>query len=90
MVLVDGVGEAAPDWIVVQAYRKPFINLLWFGIMLISVGFVMSIFRRVGENRFERERGRRLNRLASVVPRPVPYVMGPGPDPALPTPPSRR
>jgi cytochrome c-type biogenesis protein CcmF len=57
MILVDGVGGAPPDWIVVQAYRKPFINLLWFGIFLLSVGFVMSIYRRVDENRFERERG---------------------------------
>ena len=56
-VIVGGIaGEAPPDWIVVQAYRKPFINLLWFGLFLMSVGLVMSIYRRVTENRFERVR----------------------------------
>jgi cytochrome c-type biogenesis protein CcmF len=52
-VLVDGGGAAPPDWVVVQAYRKPFINLLWFGLVLLSLGFVMSIYRRIDEAKFE-------------------------------------
>jgi cytochrome c-type biogenesis protein CcmF len=52
-VIVEGLGEAAPDWIVVQAYQKPFINLLWFGLLLTTIGFLMSIYRRLDENKFE-------------------------------------
>ena len=55
-LVVDGAEATAPDWIVVQAYRKPMINLVWFGLFLLSLGFVMSIYRRVEENRFEATR----------------------------------
>lgn len=48
---VEGAATASEDWIVVQAYRKPFISLLWFGTLVLAVGFVLSIVRRVQEQR---------------------------------------
>ena len=32
-----------------QAYEKPVISLVWIGIILLSFGFGLAIFRRVGE-----------------------------------------
>ena len=48
---VDGASTTPEDWVVVQAYRKPFINLLWFGTIVLMAGFVLSIVRRVRESR---------------------------------------
>ena len=48
---VDGAAATPEDWVVVQAYRKPFINLLWFGTIVLMAGFVLSIMRRVQEGR---------------------------------------
>ena len=53
---VDGAAAAVEDWVVVQAYEKPMINLLWTGIILLGIGFGISIYRRSAENRFERRR----------------------------------
>lgn len=39
------------DVIVIQAIRKPFINLLWLGTFILTAGFLISIYRRVQENR---------------------------------------
>jgi cytochrome c-type biogenesis protein CcmF len=50
-LIVDGVRVVPEDWIVVQAYEKPLINLLWFGLLLLSGGFGLAIFRRVKERR---------------------------------------
>lgn len=38
--------KSADDWVVVQAYEKPFINILWFGAILMFCGFGISFFRR--------------------------------------------
>ncbi len=48
---VEGAQAVPEDWVVVQAYRKPFISLLWLGTIVLGVGFVLSIVRRVREQR---------------------------------------
>ena len=48
---VEGASTAPTDWVVVQAYRKPFISLLWLGTLVLAVGFTLSIVRRVQEGR---------------------------------------
>ncbi|HYE57572.1 MAG TPA: cytochrome c biogenesis protein CcsA, partial [Rhodothermales bacterium] len=47
--VVDGVAVTPEDWIVVQAYEKPFIGVLWLGITLLSLGFVVAFARRIGD-----------------------------------------
>jgi cytochrome c-type biogenesis protein CcmF len=54
---VEGVQSVPEDWIVVQAYEKPFINLLWIGLFILSFGFGISIFRRVKDQRQSMKRG---------------------------------
>ncbi len=46
---VDGVEVTPEDWIVVQAYEKPLIGLLWMGITLLSFGFLIAFVRRIRE-----------------------------------------
>ncbi|NNE47518.1 MAG: cytochrome c biogenesis protein CcsA [Rhodothermales bacterium] len=46
---VDGVASAPENWLVVQAYEKPLINLVWIGIIILSLGFVMAMYRRAGD-----------------------------------------
>ncbi|MEP6677320.1 MAG: hypothetical protein ABJA78_19320 [Ferruginibacter sp.] len=36
------------DFIAVKAYIFPYINLVWFGLVLMAIGFVISIIRRAG------------------------------------------
>lgn len=48
-IVVEGAEVDADDWIVVQAYRKPLINLLWLGTFVLAAGFVVSIVRRAQE-----------------------------------------
>ncbi len=48
-LLVEGVTVMPEDWLVVQAYEKPLINLLWFGIIILTMGFGLAIFRRAGD-----------------------------------------
>ena len=56
---VEGVEVAAREWLVVQAYEKPFINLLWAGLIVMLVGFSLATFRRVGEESLHEERAQR-------------------------------
>lgn len=44
---IDGVDVMPKDWVVVQAYAKPMISLVWIGIIILTVGFCISITRRV-------------------------------------------
>ncbi|MBT8399389.1 MAG: cytochrome c biogenesis protein CcsA [Rhodothermia bacterium] len=44
-----GVEGPREDWILIQAYEKPLINVVWIGIILLSIGFVLSIYRRAQE-----------------------------------------
>ncbi|MEL6589393.1 MAG: cytochrome c biogenesis protein CcsA [Bacteroidota bacterium] len=42
------------DLIVLKAISKPFINLLWLGTFILTFGFLLSIYRRVRENKHMR------------------------------------
>jgi cytochrome c-type biogenesis protein CcmF len=39
------------DYLTIKAYKFPFINLLWFGTVLMVVGFIISILRRLSLNK---------------------------------------
>ncbi len=53
---VDGVPVKQEDWLVVQALEKPFINLVWFGFLMLSFGIGIALFRRIEDYRFSRSR----------------------------------
>lgn len=36
-----------PDWVVFKAISKPWINLLWLGTFILTIGFLIAIWRRV-------------------------------------------
>lgn len=55
-LIVEGVEVLPEDWLVVQAYSKPLISLLWLGILLLAGGFCLSIFRRVQDQRLSLRR----------------------------------
>ena len=42
-LVFDGVKVQADDWIVVQAYEKPFINVMWIGIIVMLFGFGLAV-----------------------------------------------
>ncbi len=46
-----GVKEttAVLDFVTLKAYEFPFINILWLGIVVMTIGFVMSIVQRVNK-----------------------------------------
>ncbi|MES3629316.1 MAG: cytochrome c biogenesis protein CcsA [Longimonas sp.] len=44
---IDGVDVMPDDWVVVQASVKPLISLVWIGFIMLSVGFVIALVRRV-------------------------------------------
>ncbi len=54
--VVEGGEVADEDWVVVQAYEKPFINLVWLGIIVLSVGFTIAMGRRIQDHRNARTR----------------------------------
>ena len=37
------------DWIIIEAVRKPWINLLWIGTLLLVVGFLIAMRKRYVE-----------------------------------------
>jgi len=51
---VEGVDVMPENWVVVQAYTKPLISLLWTGIIVMTVGFIIAIGRRIQDIRFRR------------------------------------
>jgi cytochrome c-type biogenesis protein CcmF len=51
---VQGVDVMPDNWVVVQAYTKPLISLLWIGIIVMTGGFCISIVRRVQDIRHQR------------------------------------
>lgn len=55
---IDGVEVAPEDWLVVQAYEKPFISLVWFGFSLLSLGFAISVWRRISDQRLAAARAK--------------------------------
>ena len=40
-------GVEGPDYVVVQAFEKPAISLVWIGLILLSLGFLLSALRRM-------------------------------------------
>lgn len=51
---VEGVEVEPEDWVVVQAYEKPLISLVWLGILLLTFGFGVAVYRRVQDMRTAR------------------------------------
>ena len=51
-LLEMGVKETSGvlDFVTLKAYEFPFINVLWLGIMVMVVGFFMSIYQRLKTN----------------------------------------
>lgn len=45
------------DWIIMEAVKKPWINLLWLGTLLLVLGFVVAIRRRYLEFVKMRDKG---------------------------------
>jgi len=41
-----GVSRTQKDYIILKAYEKPYINVLWIGSSVMLIGFLMSMFRR--------------------------------------------
>ena len=50
-LIFEGASVAQEEWVVVQAYEKPFISLLWIGTGILGLGFGISFRRRLGEAR---------------------------------------
>lgn len=57
-LIVEGVKAGTEDWVVVQAYVKPFINLVWVGIILFSIGFFIAMARRIQDQRYALQRAK--------------------------------
>jgi cytochrome c-type biogenesis protein CcmF len=45
------------DWIIMEAVKKPWINLLWLGTFLLTIGFTVAISRRYTEFQKMRDKG---------------------------------
>lgn len=54
---VEGTEVPREDWIIVQASLKPFINVFWFGILLLTGGFLVAMVRRIQDLKIWRRRG---------------------------------
>jgi cytochrome c-type biogenesis protein CcmF len=52
-LLQIGVRETTSvlDFVTLKAYEFPFINVLWIGVLVMVIGFVMSIIQRVKQIR---------------------------------------
>ncbi|ARS37287.1 cytochrome c biogenesis protein CcsA [Pontibacter actiniarum] len=46
-----GVNASQKDYIILKAMEKPFVNVLWIGTIVMSIGFVMAIIRRNDEGK---------------------------------------
>ena len=51
VVLQVGVEEAPDDYVTIKAIRKPLINLLWLGTVVLTLGFAVAAVRRARESR---------------------------------------
>ena len=40
------VETSKTDWIIMKGVEKPGINILWIGVMVMTIGFAMSVYRR--------------------------------------------
>ena len=48
---IEGISVTPEDWLVVQSYEKPFISLVWIGFIILTIGFIISIYRRATDQR---------------------------------------
>ncbi|HPG12507.1 MAG TPA: cytochrome c assembly protein, partial [Chitinophagaceae bacterium] len=46
--------NAIMKYVTIKAYKFPFINLLWFGVIITAIGILMSMVRRIQLNRMNR------------------------------------
>ncbi len=51
-----GVSTSQKDFIIVKAYEKPYINILWIGTAVVLIGFGIAMVRRYQEFAKVRER----------------------------------
>jgi cytochrome c-type biogenesis protein CcmF len=52
-----GVNTRQKDWVVIKALEKPYINFLWIGTLILMVGFVIAMTRRIREFRLMKAKG---------------------------------
>ena len=76
-LFLEGVAVSPEEWIVVQAWEKPFINFLWLGFLLLTGGFGLAVWRRYADHRYSARREKRLT-ASDAASDPVP---GPASDP---------
>lgn len=55
-LLLAGSEATTGDILVVEASTKPYINLVWSGVIILMVGFVVTIVRRANEARLRETR----------------------------------
>lgn len=55
-LFVEGTTVMPEDWLVVQAYEKPLINLLWFGFITLTFGFGLAVYRRSADAQISAKR----------------------------------
>ncbi len=46
---VFGVSTTQRDYVIMKAMEKPMINILWIGSLVLTLGFVIAVFRRIKE-----------------------------------------
>lgn len=46
---VLGVQTRQKDWVIIKALEKPYINILWLGTGLLTLGFVVAMIRRFSD-----------------------------------------
>jgi cytochrome c-type biogenesis protein CcmF len=44
-----GVNTTQKDWIIMKAREMPYINVLWIGTFIMTIGFILAISRRYSE-----------------------------------------
>jgi len=54
---VFGLSTTQKDWIIIEAVEKPWINILWLGTLLLTIGFGVAISRRYTEFKKMRDKG---------------------------------
>ncbi len=50
-----GVETTQKDYIIMKAMEKPFINIMWIGVFVMTGGFIMAIVRRQKESKDQPE-----------------------------------
>lgn len=52
-----GINTRQKDWIVLKAFEKPMINVLWIGTLVLMTGFTVAMTRRFREFKKMKEKG---------------------------------